>query len=247
MSTPSELKGKQVLYAAGTTGELVVRQALKAGGLTMSDISAVNSPDASSTTAYASGKAQIISVGPAFSQQAILSVPTNKVYNTDDAKNFNLPGVWVANKDFVKNNRDLVDRFLRAFGKANDYRAANLEATVPLTSKFVDVPAANLEPQVKNTKWWTTKETIAAINSGEVDTLLKGLNQNFIDAGALTAIAPVTTYFDGKATVGAYEKQSTGQATKSGGNDFPWVTVITVIIGLIIATAIVLIIRRARS
>ena len=206
--TPADLKGQSVLFASGTTGEFVIRAALKSAMLGIEDIEAQNSPDEISTTAYISGQAPVISVGPTFTNQAIANKPSNVIFNSDQDDNFTLPGFWIANKEFVKEHPDVIARFLRAFGNANDYRAAHLDEIVPLVSQYTQTPPAILQEQVDLTVWWTTEQINAAIADGTVEKMLTDLNKVFRETGKLSGIAEVDTYFDAKATVAAYQNEN---------------------------------------
>lgn len=244
---PADLKGKRVLFASGTTGEFVLREALKSAGLTMDDIVAVNSPDESSTTAYLSGTADIISVGPTFASQAIEQKPTKVLFNSADVQDFALPGFWVANKDFVRTNADLVDRFLRSFGRTNDYRAANLGTAVPVVQAYTGTPQGDLRTQVELTGWWTTQAINAAIANGDVERMLGRLNEMFQETGRLKQRAEVSTYFDREAVLTAYERKSTGAAVRADSAGFPWIAMVVGAFAVTMLAGILLIVRRART
>lgn len=247
IETPADLEGKEVLVAFGTSGELVLREALKTAGLAWEDITPVNSPDESSLTAYTAGTADVISVGPTFTSSAREQVPSNDVFTSSDSQDFALPGVWIANKEFVVENRELADRFLRAIGEANDYRYENLQDIVPLVSDYTGTPAADLQSQVDLTDWWTTQQIIEAIEGGEVNAMLEGLNARFEETGKMDQMAPVENYFNGEATVRAYTTESEGEVTRVSDTQFPWVPTFIGLILLAVLVAIGLIIRRARA
>ncbi|MGY6655399.1 ABC transporter substrate-binding protein [Amycolatopsis sp. TRM77291] len=245
--SPADLKGRQVLVALGTSGELVLREALKTAGLSWNDITPVNSPDESSLTAYTSGAADVISVGPTFTAQARAQTPSTTVFDSSNSPDFALPGVWIANKEFVTANRDLVDRFLRAFGVANDYRLAHQDEVVGLTARYTGTPEADLRAQLNLTQWWTTEQALRAISSGEVESMLAGLNRRFQETGKMTKLAAVTDYFDGQATVTAYQRVSQGTAQRVDDSGFPWVFVMIGVFLVLLLAGIGVIIRRARS
>lgn len=203
--TPADLEGRQVFFATGTTGEFVVRAALRSAGLGLNDIEAQNATDEVTTTAYITDRADIISVGPTFTKQALEQRPSIVVYDSSEDDSFALPGFWIANKEYVQQNPEAVARFLRAFGKANDWRAANLEESVPLTSRYTEVPEPILEDQIALTTWWTTEEINAAIADGTVRGMLERLNEMFLETGKMAEIASVDSYFDPDLTLLAYE------------------------------------------
>lgn len=243
-----DLKGKEILFATGTTGEFVVRAALESVGLTMADITPVNSPDESSTTAFIAGSADVVSVGPTFTAQALKDRDSKVIFESTSVDTFALPGFWIANKDFVANNRDLVDRFLRAFGKANDYRLDNLDSIIPEVQEFTGTPEADLQSQVDLTEWWSTDEINAAIKEGTVDKMLKGLNEMFEATGKMDTIADPSTYFNADATLAAYATQATtAPADRTDQADFPWIWVVIGVFLLALLAGIVFIIRRARA
>lgn len=243
-----DLEGQQVFFATGTTGEFVVRAALEAAGLTMEDIIPVNSPDESSTTAFIAGSADIISVGPTFTAQALNDRDSKVIFESTSVDTFALPGFWIANKEFVAENPDLVERFLRAFGRANDYRVENLDDIIPLVSEFTGTPAADLESQVELTEWWTTEEINAAIADGTVNQMLTGLNEMFLATGKMDAVADPSTYFDTEATLAAYATEASEEpAMRNDEAEFPWLWVVLGVFGVLVIGGIAFVIRRARA
>lgn len=244
----ADLAGKEVLFATGTTGEFVVRAALESAGLTMDDITPVNSPDESSTTAFIAGSADVVSVGPTFTAQALNDRDSKVIFESTSVDTFALPGFWIANKDFVADNRDLVDRFLRAFGKANDYRLENLDSIIPKVQEFTGTPEADLQSQVDLTEWWSTDEINAAIEDGTVNQMLTSLNEMFEATGKMDTIADPSTYFDADATLAAYAAQATAPpASRTDQGDFPWIWIVIGGFLLALLVGIVLIVRRARA
>lgn len=204
VKTPADLAGQTVYFASGTTGEFVVRAALKSAGLTIDDIEAQNATDEVSTTAYISGRAPIIAVGPTFTNQAISTRDSVVVFNSDEDDNFSLPGFWIANKEFVAEHPETVTKFLRAFAKANDYRAGHLNEIVPLVSRYAKTPEPILQEQVDLTVWWDTQEISEHIEDGTVETMLRQLNTLFQETGKMAEIAEIDTYFDPSIAIDAF-------------------------------------------
>lgn len=151
----ADLKGKTVAVQEGAAGYTLLLVALQEAGLSASDIKVLNiSNDNLASTfgdttidAWAGWKPATTSLKEALGGDGTYTLLANNETYPDYA----FPSTWVANKDYVKNNPDVVQRFVNALTKAQIYRAENpnqacayastyaQQATNELTGQLADV------------------------------------------------------------------------------------------------------------
>ena len=79
--------------------------------------------------------------------------------------------------------------------KANAFRAANLDASIAVTSKFIGVSADKLATEAANSKFLTTPELEAGAADGTAAGWLSTLNAMFKDFGRLPDPLDPKAYF----------------------------------------------------
>jgi aliphatic sulfonates family ABC transporter substrate-binding protein len=122
ISKVSDLKGKKLGVAVGSTSHYHTLQALSQSGLTLADVTIVNLSPANMPPAYTAGQ-----IDAAFVWEPNIGAIERagaKSIATTDSLNMITGGVWVARKPFVAQNPETVKRFLAAWRQAqNDYKA----------------------------------------------------------------------------------------------------------------------------
>ena len=162
-----DLKGKTVAVQEGAAGYTLLLVALQSNGMTVKDIKVLNISNDNipstfkdaSIDAWAGWKPSTTSLKAALGDKAVV------LANNASYPDYAFPSTWVANKDFVKNKADIVQRFVNALTKAQIYRSANAnqacayastyaqQATNDLTAQLPDVVFPNKD-QFKN--YYTT-------------------------------------------------------------------------------------------
>lgn len=156
----ADLKGKTVAVQEGAAGYTLLLVALADAGIDVKDLKILNiaNDNLASTfgdatiDAWAGWKPATTSLKSALGEGAYTLLADNTNY-----PDFAFPSTWVANKDYVKNNPEVVQRFVNALTKAQVYRAENAnqacayastyaqQATNDLTGQLPDVVFPNLE------------------------------------------------------------------------------------------------------
>ncbi len=169
IATIADLKGKTIAVQEGAAGYTLLLVALQQAGLTAADVKVLNiSNDNLASTfgdasidAWAGWKPATTSLKEALGGEGAYTLLADNASYPD----FAFPSTWVANKDFVVNNPDVVQRFVNALTKAQIYRAENQnqacayastyaqQATNELTGQLPDVIFPTLE---QFTEYYTT-------------------------------------------------------------------------------------------
>lgn len=201
----ADLVGKTIAVQEGAAGYTLLLVALQEAGLSASDVKILNiSNDNLASTfndtsidVWAGWKPATTSLKAALGEGNYTLLGDNAAY-----PNFAFPSTWVANKDYVASNPEVVQRFVTALTKAQIYRAENpnqacayastyaQQATNELTAQLADVIFPNLEAF---TGYYTTdafssmlvnlRATQAAKVTGEIP-----MEEVYIDTFAKAAI-----------------------------------------------------------
>ena len=169
IATIADLKGKTIAVQEGAAGYTLLLVALQQAGMTAADVKVLNiSNDNLASTfgdasivAWAGWKPATTSLKEALGGEGAYTLLADNASYPD----FAFPSTWVANKDYVANNPDVVQRFVNALTKAQVYRAENQnqacayastyaqQATNELTGQLPDVIFPTLE---QFTEYYTT-------------------------------------------------------------------------------------------
>jgi NitT/TauT family transport system substrate-binding protein len=103
----------------------------------------------------------------------------------------------VGRNELVSGDPDLVRSFIRVMKKSIDYRAANLDRSVELTSALIKVPVDVLAPVAKSRLLLTSAQLEAFTRDGTVDKWLTRFNAMFKDFGTVPDPLPPERYYDG--------------------------------------------------
>lgn len=166
----ADLKGKTIAVQEGAAGYTLLVVALQEAGLTVSDVKILNiSNDNLASTfgddsidAWAGWKPATTSLKEALGGESAYTLLANNASYPEYA----FPSTWVANKDYIAKNPDVVQRFVNALTKAQIYRSENgsqacayastyaQQATNELTGQLADVifPSAEQFAEYYNTE-----------------------------------------------------------------------------------------------
>jgi NitT/TauT family transport system substrate-binding protein len=192
--TLAELKGKKVGVPEGTSGDMLLRLALRKQGMSVSDVELVRMDPSTVVAAFASQ--QIDAAGIWYPLVGVIKerVPdlVELAKNADFFPEIAFPTAFVSRNDVAD---ALSLKAIAVLKKANAFRAANLEASIAVTSKFIGVSADKLATEAANSKFLTTPELEAAATDGTAAGWLSTLNAMFKDFGRLPDPLDPKAYF----------------------------------------------------
>ena len=207
IASVADLKGKTIAVQEGAAGYTLLIVALQEAGLSVSDVKILNiSNDNLASTfgddsidAWAGWKPATTSLKEALGGEGAYTLLANNASYPEYA----FPSTWVANKDYVANNPDVVQRFVNALTKAQIYRSENgsqacayastyaQQATNELTGQLADVifPSAEQFSEYYNTEAFfnmlvNLRATQAAKVTGEIP-----MEEVYIDTFVKAAMA----------------------------------------------------------
>jgi NitT/TauT family transport system substrate-binding protein len=188
----AELKGKKVGVPQGTSGDMILRMALGKAGLTVADIQVVPMDPSTIVAAFTSKQIDAAGIWYPLIDTIKPRVPDMKelASNQDFYPQTSFINTFVARNEVVKDNPDLVRAFLRVMKKAIDYRSANLDRSIEITTAFLNAPAEATAKVAHSRKMLTAKELEAFTTDGTINKWLADFNKMFQEFGTVKEPLP---------------------------------------------------------
>lgn len=191
IETIEDLRGKTIATQLGTAGENILNLVLEKAGLTPADVTIVNMDNNNLASAIVSTGSQGVDAiaGWQPGTTAVLEALGEdgiKLASNADFPEDAFPSTWVANKDFVKNNPEAVQKFVNALTKAQAYRAENMQEACEWASEKAGQAANDLYTQIPFAVWPTGPEMKAYYYDGGFEAMLLNLRTNQIAGGKIT-------------------------------------------------------------
>jgi NitT/TauT family transport system substrate-binding protein len=196
----ADLKGKKVGVPQGTSGDMILRLGLAKAGLTIRDVEVVPMDPSTVVTAFSSGQIDGAGLWNPLVDVIRRRVPNLRelAANKDFYPDVSFVNAVVARNETVAGDPDLVRAVVRVIKKAIDYRAANLDRSVALTSAFIHVPVEILAPVAKSRLLLTSSQLNAFTRDGTIDRWLGRFNAMFKDFGTVPDPLPPERYYEGQ-------------------------------------------------
>ncbi|MFI1196426.1 aliphatic sulfonate ABC transporter substrate-binding protein [Micromonospora sp. NPDC020750] len=196
------LKGKKVGVPEGTSGDMMVRLALRRAGLSIDDVQKVAMDASTVVTAFGSGQIDAAGIWYPLIGTIKKRVPGlgELAKNEDFYPDISFPSAYVGRNDVVTGKPELVKKVIAVLRAANDERAADVDGAVELTAKFLkSAPVDQLRAEATNARFLTSAELAAKSTDGTVAGWLTSLNGLFKDLGKLPNAVDPSTYYDAAA------------------------------------------------
>ncbi|CAH1193214.1 hypothetical protein PAECIP111891_00509 [Paenibacillus allorhizoplanae] len=193
-----DLKGKTIGVPKGTSGEMILNLGLEKGGLKASDINIVNMDVAGAITSFVANKVDAVAIWSPYTAEIEKQVGKDNIIKLGDNKTFYpdyvFPASWVVSPKFLKEKPEAVEKFLKAWIKANDYKLQNVEETIKLTAAYTQVPEASLREQRKGIEWMESKKIAEALQDGSANKWYENLEKLFVATEKMTEIVPADKF-----------------------------------------------------
>lgn len=194
-----DLVGKTVGVPKGTSGEMVLDLALKKNRIKPEQVNILNMDVARTVAAFIAGKVDAVAIWSPYTNTIEKQLGKDNVVKLASNKDFSpeyvFPQSWVVNPKFLKEKPELVQKFIAAWLKSNDYRVSNIDDTIKLTSAFTQVSEEDLKVQNTTTEWLSRDKLKSAYN-GQVDSWYEGLEKLFVANGKLTSVVKGSEFID---------------------------------------------------
>ena len=196
----ADLKGKKVGVPQGTSGDMILRLALKKAGMTISDIQMVPMDPSTIVAAFTSKQIDGAGIWYPLIDTIKPRVPDMKelASNQDFYPQTSFINTFVARNEIVQQNPDLVKAFVRVMKKAMDYRIANLDRSIEITTAFLNAPAEATAKVAKSRKMLTSADLTKFTQDGTVNKWLADFNDMFVTFGTVKDPLSPDKFYEGK-------------------------------------------------
>ena len=201
VKTAADLRGKKVLYAAGSSGQLILELVLQDAGLSMKDITPINVPDPGAlVSAFIAGQAPVIATWSPFSDTVKQHMPNVTVVATDQSlyPKITLPDVWMTTAKMVKDHPDVVSRFMWAQMKAMDWVQSHTHEATAIIAKQIGTPVDVLQKSEppNGLLLVSAQKMVQAYNDGTAASWITNLAKVDVQNGSLSSLPPASDYLD---------------------------------------------------
>lgn len=167
-----ELEGKVVAYAAGTSSETILTQALSSVGLTMDDITAMNMDASAIVTAMLTGDVDACALWSPESLTVLEQVEgaTKLADNVAFSDTSVSLASWIAMPDRVESDHDVMVRFVTALFKGMDYAAdEHYDEVAQWVADLLAIDYDTAYNQRGDAEWLTGEDVYNGIADGTVE------------------------------------------------------------------------------
>ncbi|GIP29529.1 bicyclomycin resistance protein [Paenibacillus sp. J23TS9] len=189
-----DLKGKTVGVPKGTSGEMILNLGIEKGGLKPSDVNIVNIDVAGAVSAFVANKVDAVAIWSPYTKEIEKQLGKENIVKLGDNRTFYpdyvFPASWVVNPKFLEEKPEVVQQFLEAWVKANDYKIKNVDETISLTSKYTQVPEDSLKEQYETMEWIESSKIAGYMKDGTSVKWFENLEKMFVANGKMAEVVP---------------------------------------------------------
>ncbi len=179
IASVADLKGKTIAVQEGAAGYTLLLVALQEAGLSVNDVKVFNIANDNlpstfgdtSIDAWAGWKPSTTSLKEALGGEGAYTLLANNASYPAYA----FPSTWVANKDYVANNPDVVQRFVTALTKAQIYRAENPTQACAYASTYAQQATNDMTGQLPDVIFPSAEQFAEYYNTDAFNAMLTNL------------------------------------------------------------------------
>ncbi|MCW3840431.1 aliphatic sulfonate ABC transporter substrate-binding protein [Micromonospora yasonensis] len=194
-----QLKGKTVGVPEGTSGDMILTLALRKAGVTKQDVKIVPMDPSTIVSAFSAKK--IDAAGFWYPAIATIKKQVPDVVelakNEDFAAEVSFPTAFVAGNQVVANEKAKTEKVLAVLRDAMRYRSENMDRSIALTAKILNVPVDQVKADAANVKVLSVDELDTMTKDGTIDKWLTGMSDYFVQAGKLKSPSDPKSYYTG--------------------------------------------------
>lgn len=199
IKTIADLKGKKVGVPEGTSGDMLLRLALKKAGMTLSDINVIPMDPSTLVTAFVSGQVDAAGIWYPFVDVIKKRVPELKELssNEDFFPDIAFPSSFIVS-DAKSKDVEVIKKVDAVIKEAIDFRRENPEKAVAITASFLNVPEGPLMVESKLARLPSSAELEKLTRDGKVTAWFDTLAGLYADFGKIKKPLPASEFYLGK-------------------------------------------------
>jgi NitT/TauT family transport system substrate-binding protein len=196
----TDLKGKTVGVPFGTSGDMLLRLALRDAGMTVDDVQLIDMSPSTIVSAFVSGNIAAAGIWYPFVGIIREHAPDmiELAKNDDFFPATTFPSVFITRNDLAAHNPGLVRKVVAVIKEAQDLRAADLQGTLEATAKLIGVPVGQLATEADYGRRMTAAELVKLTKDGTVNGWFATLNDLFKTFGRFDKPLDPRAYYLGE-------------------------------------------------
>lgn len=194
----ADLKGKKVGVPEGTSGDMLLRLALKKAGMTLADIEVIPMDPSTVVTAFASGQVDAAGIWYPFVDVIKKRVPElNELSSNEDFfPDIAFPSSFIVS-DEKADDAEVIKKVNAVIKDAIDFRRDNPEKSVEITASFLNVPQEPLMAESKLARLPSSAELEELTREGKVANWFDTLAGLYADFGKIEKPLPASDFYLG--------------------------------------------------
>ncbi len=193
----SDLKGKTVAVMFGTSSEELFKVALTANNIGHDEVTMVNYDMAGAVSALEIGSVDAICVWEQYKYDALNKLGDDAIIlaqTSDFQDSYISLSSWVTTEEYINKNENIVQKFVTATVKAQNYWASNTEEVCGILSSELNIPLADLLKGQYQNDIFTIEELKQHISDGSLLDLYIVQQNHFINSSENLEQVDVTDY-----------------------------------------------------
>jgi NitT/TauT family transport system substrate-binding protein len=196
----SDLKGKRIATATGTTAHVFLDKALRANNIDPKEVELVNQTMPAAVTSFVSGAVPAVALWVPFNVTARDKV-SGSVKLADASAYYPQAAIidgWAAANSYYEPNRETLAKLIKGWAEANDYIVANSGAAMEALQKahYSQTPVADINESFAAQKMFTSQEWKKMYSDGTVTRWLQQTTDFFMANAGVKDSTPASKYFD---------------------------------------------------
>lgn len=168
----ADFKGRQVAVEIGSVSHFFLLQVLEEAGLTGDDVEITNvTPDAAAA-AYSSGRVDIAVTYSPFLKQANDAQSDGRIIYDTSKMPTAIVDVYIFNTQFVEENPQAVEGFVKGIFKAQEFLQTNKEEALAIAGKFLQLTPAEVEQELTGVGLTNVEDNITMLDDASSDIYL---------------------------------------------------------------------------
>ncbi|WDZ81620.1 ABC transporter substrate-binding protein (plasmid) [Ensifer adhaerens] len=182
----TDLKGKSIAYEQGSTSHLLIADALKKAGLTLNDITTINTPAAQAAAAVLSGSADAMVTYEPYISAALKADPGLSLLYTAAESPGLISDCFVVTEETLKGRPGQVRAMVKSWGDAVDAYNKNPAECQAIIAKGVGSDASELGTTFAGVHYYTLAENKALLTGDFATKTFPAVNVASTDLGLIT-------------------------------------------------------------
>lgn len=206
-----DIKGKKIATVKGTTAHVFLHTALKANGLNSTkDVDIVSMDMAGAVSAFISNAVPFVCTWAPFHVMIRQKVPGAVLLSSakDFYPNSAIIGGWVATNKFYAERKDLLEKIVIAWAKANDELVSNPAASIKFIHEkaYSNIPFSDIQASWEAEKCATSQEWVKMYKDGTVAKWIGQVERVFVEIGSIGNWVDPKEFFDPNIYLKAVQK-----------------------------------------